>query len=141
MGEQSLTAVHTKDILIIEDARGLAILLGEYLKKLGYQKIHYCKNGTSGIRKFQELIKSHNVPFVFLDYYLPDTTALLVLKQILKIHPSTDVIIETIVNPSTSSIQRLFKLGARYYFPKPYKFEKLKKIMNALESEAGPPAD
>jgi len=121
-----------QDILIIEDAEPLSTLLGEYLKKLGYQKIHYCKNGTLGIQKFQELVKLNNVPVVFLDYYLPDITALLILKQILEIHPSTNVIIETVANESESGIKKLFKLGAHSYFPKPYEFEKLKEIMNQI---------
>jgi len=131
-----LTSVSDRDILIIEDAIPLSILLGEYLIKLGYQKIHHCKNGTLGIQKFQELVKSNNVPIVFLDYYLPDITALLVLKQILEIHPSTDVIIETVANESESGIKRLFELGAHSYFPKPYELEKLKEIMNTLEAKA-----
>jgi len=124
--------MHTPDILIIEDALPLSILLGKYLKKLGYQKIHYCKNGTLGIQKFQELVKSNNVPVVFLDYFLPDVDARYVLKQILDIHPSTDVIIETVANESESGIKRLFKLGAHSYFLKPYDPEKLKEIMNTL---------
>jgi len=126
-----------QDILIIEDAEPLSILLGEYLKKLGYQKIHYCKNGILGIQKFQELVKSNNVPVVFLDYYLSDITALLVLKQILEIHPSTDVIIETMANESESGIKRLFELGAYSYFPKPYNLEKLKEIMNQIRTKSG----
>ena len=125
-----------RDILIIEDSEPASILLSGYLKKLGYQKIHLCKNGTFGIQKFQELVKSNNVPVVFLDYYLPDITVLLVLKQILEIHPSTNVIVETIANQGELGIQRLFELGTRYYFPKPYEFEKLKEIMNTLESKA-----
>ena len=128
--------MHTQNILIIEDAEPAAILLSEHLKKLGYQKIHYCENGTLGIQKFQELVKSNNVPVVLLDYYLPDITALLVLKQILEIHPHTDVIVETIANESENGIKRLFELGACYYFPKPYKFEKLKEIMNTIEAKA-----
>lgn len=131
-----LTSVADRDVLIIEDTESASILLSEYLKKLGYQKIHFCKNGTFGIRKFQELVKSNNVPVVFLDYYLPDTTALLVLKQILEIHPRTDVIVEKAANENESGIKKLFELGARYYFPKPYEFEKLKEIMNTLESKA-----
>jgi len=131
-----LTSVADRDILIIEDAEPLAILLGKYLKKLGYQKIHYSNNGTLGIRKFHELVESNNMPVVFLDFYLPDITALLVLKQILKIHPRTDVIIETVANQNESSIKRLFELGAHSYLPKPYELEKLKEIMNTLESEA-----
>jgi len=132
---------HTQDILIIEDSEAAAKLLGIFLKELGYQKIHNCVSGTLGIQKFQELAESHNVPFVFLDYHLPDIDALKVLKQILKIHPDTEVIVETIEHQNQSGIKKLFKLGARYYFPKPYKFDKLREIMNTLEPEAAPLAD
>jgi len=79
------------DVLIIEDAKPLALLLTDYLKKLGYRKIHCCENGASGLQKFQELVESGIVPVVFLDYYLPDLDALVVMKQIFEIHPGTEV--------------------------------------------------
>ena len=79
------------------------------------------------------------MPVVFLDYYLPDVTALVVLKQILEIQPSTDVIIETVANQGESGIKKLFELGAHSYFPKPYELEKLKEIMNTLEAKANKP--
>ena len=65
-------------------------------------------------------------------YYLPDITALRILKQIFEIHPSIDVIVETVANQSESGIKRLFELGVHSYFPKPYELEKLKDIMNTL---------
>jgi len=123
-----------QDILIIEDAIPLSILLKEYLEQLGYQKIHRCKNGTLGIQKFQELVKSDNTPIVFLDFYLPDITALSVLGQILMIHPLTKIIVETVANESEAGIKQLFERGAHNYLPKPYNFEKLKEIMTTLEA-------
>ena len=93
-------------------------------------------SGTLGIQKFQELVESHNVPFVFLDYHLPDITALLVLKQILKIHPGTEVIVETIEHQNQSGIKRLFELGAHEYFPKPYEPAKLETIMDTIQVKA-----
>jgi len=131
-----LRSLHDMDVLIIEDAKPLALLLTKYLKKLGYRKIHCCENGTLGLQKFLELVESNIVPVVFLDYYLPDLDAPVVLKQILKIHPDTEVIIETVANQNESGIKRLFELGAREYFPKPYESEKLEEIMNTLEVEA-----
>jgi len=128
--------VATRDVLIIEDVPSEALLLTEYLKKLGYQKIHSCKNGTTGLQKFLELVESNNVPIVFLDYYLPDIPGLQVLKQIFEIHPSTDVIIETVANQDDHGIKKLFELGAHSYFPKPYELEKLKEIMDTLETNA-----
>ena len=123
-----------QDILIIEDAIPVSILLKEYLEILGYQKIHLCKNGTLGIQKFQKLVKSDNLPIVFLDDHLPDIPALLVLKQILTIHPQTKIIVETVENESETGINRLFEFGAHSYYPKPYNLEKLKEIMNTLET-------
>lgn len=122
-----------EDVLIIEDDGPPAILLTEYLQKLGYQKIYICKNGTSGISKFQELAKSSNVPIVFLDYYLPDIGADRILRRILETRRDTKVIVETAADQSERGIKRLFELGAHHYYPKPYKFEKLKEIMDTLE--------
>ena len=133
-----LSSVADMDVLIIEDAKPLALLLTEYLKKLGYRKIHCCENGTLGLRKFQELVESNNVPIVFLDYYLPDLDAPVVLKRILKIHPGTEVIVETVANQNESGIKRLFELGAHEYFPKPYEPKKLETIMDTLQADADP---
>jgi len=131
-----LRSLHDMDVLIIEDAKPLALLLTMYLKKLGYRKIHCCENGTLGLQKFQELVESNIVPVVFLDYYLPDLDAPVVLKKILKIHPDTEVIIETVANQNESGIKRLFELGAHEYFPKPYEPEKLETIMDTIEVKA-----
>ena len=131
-----LSSIADMDVLIIEDAKPLAFLLTKYLKKLGYRKIHCCENGTLGLQKFQELVESNIVPVVFLDYYLPDLDAPVVLKKILEIHPGTEVIVETVANQNESGIKKLFELGAREYFPKPYEPEKLETIMDALEVKA-----
>ena len=128
-----MSHVDMHDILIIEDAKPLAVLLCEYLKKLNYQKIHYCENGTLGIKKFQEQVKSNNIPVVFLDSQLSDISAVRVLMKILEIHPNTYVIIETVSNHSEFGMNMLFELGAYRYIPKPYKFEKLKEIMYTIE--------
>ena len=78
------------------------------------------------------------MPIVFLDYYLPDLDAPVVLKRILKIHPGTEVIVETVANQNESGIKRLFELGAHEYFPKPYEPEKLEEVMNTIQARRRP---
>lgn len=130
-----LTISHKKDILIIEDDAGTANLLCDFLKKLDYQNIHICKDGTSGIKKFEELVKLSIHPLVFLDYYLPDMTGLSVFTQLLKIRPDTKVVIETIAGIDQAGVKDLTERGAYHYLQKPFTFENIKEVMGTFEVE------
>ena len=58
--------------LIVEDSKAVALMLQQYLKKIGFTQIFVEETGKSGIRKFHELIESEKIPLVFLDFDLPD---------------------------------------------------------------------
>ena len=126
---------HTHDILIIEDSVATAKLLGDYLEKLGYQNIHTCEDGKTGIKKFMELSNSDKLPLVFLDYYLPDIDAISVFDQIHEIQPETKIIIETVAGKNEEGIQYLTQHGAYHYLQKPFSFESLKEVMETFEKE------
>ena len=126
---------HTHDILIIEDSIATIKLLGDYLEKLGYQNIHTCKDGKTGIKKFMELSGSKRLPLVFLDYYLPDIDAISVFDQIQEVKPETKIIIETVAGKNEEGIQYLTQHGAYHYLQKPFSFESLKEVMETFEKE------
>jgi len=85
--------VRKTHILIIEDSIVTASLIAKYLKKLGYPNTHLSYNGWDGIKKFEELIKSNNVPLVFLDYYLQGYDALSLFTHLLEKNKETKVVI------------------------------------------------
>ena len=124
-----------KDILIIEDSHATAKKLEESLRKLGYQNIHSCYDGKEGMKKFLELSKSNRLPLVFLDYYLPDISAITVFDHILETMPETKIIIATAAGKEEDGILYLTQHGAYHYLQKPISFKNIKSIMDTIEVE------
>ena len=124
-----------KSILIIEDSLAVATLIQDFLKKLGYQNIHLCDSGRTGIQVFEELVKAGNSPIVLLDYSLPDMNADAVMSEIFAMRPDTKVIIESANEKTEETIKNVLRYGAYEYLEKPIRFENLKNAMQILEEE------
>ena len=124
-----------RDILIIEDSLAVATLLQDFLKKLGYESIHICENGRSGIQVFDEIVKSGKLPVVLLDYSLPDMNGDDVMSEIFRIRPDAKIIIETASEKTDESIKSVLRSGASQYLEKPIRFENLKNTMHIFEEE------
>ncbi|MGI0021419.1 MAG: response regulator, partial [Nitrososphaeraceae archaeon] len=124
-----------KSILIIEDSLAVATLIQDFLKKLGYQDVHLCDSGRTGIQVFEELAKSGKLPIVLLDYSLPDMNADAVMSEIFALRPDTKVIIESANEKSDETIKNVLRYGAYEYIEKPIRFDNLKNTMQILEEE------
>lgn len=134
--EQGLSNVHGNNVLIIEDSLATIILVKEFLKKLGYENVHYSQNGNEGIVLFKKLVKEGKNPLVFLDYELGDTDGLTIIKQLLEIEPSTKVIIETASERTEEPVKKLLSCGAYDYLVKPIRFKQLEEILQTLNDES-----
>jgi response regulator of citrate/malate metabolism len=130
-----LSSLEDKEVLIIEDSPAVGIILKEFLGKLGLKKIHHCQNGKTGIEAFKEILQSGSIPLVFLDYNLPDMTALSIMTQMLSIRPDVKVIIETAREKNEDQIKDVIAQGAYQYLGKPIRLEKIKEIMDTLRLE------
>ena len=128
-------ASQKKSILIIEDSLAVSTLIQDFLKKLGYQDIHICDSGRTGIQVFEELVKSNKTTVVLLDYSLPDLNADAVMSEIYAIRPDTKVIIESANEKTDDTIKNVLRYGAYEYIEKPIRFENLKNTMLILEEE------
>jgi len=124
-----------KSIVIIEDSLAVAVLIQDFLKKLGYQNVHLCESGRTGIQVFEELAKSGKLPIVILDYSLPDMNADAVMSEIFAITPDAKVIIESANEKTDETIKNVLRYGAYEYLEKPIRFENLKNTMQILEEE------
>jgi DNA-binding NarL/FixJ family response regulator len=125
------------DILIIEDSQAIAILLKDFLNKLGYENIETCKNGRDGIESFSKLTNSAKSPIVLLDFHLPDMNANEIMESIFNIRPDAKIILETADDKSEEQIKDVLRGGAYQYIQKPIKYENLKNIFETLEKEGG----
>jgi response regulator of citrate/malate metabolism/predicted RNA-binding Zn-ribbon protein involved in translation (DUF1610 family) len=122
-------------VLIVEDSKAIAILLKDFLNKLGYENVEACKNGKEGIKLFRKLTDSLKSPIVLLDFHLPDMNANEIMESIFKIRPDAKIILETADDKSEEQIKDVLRGGAYQYIQKPIRYENLKKIFETLEQE------
>lgn len=112
-------------VLIVEDEKNIANLLGERLVNEGYQ-VRVAYTGAEALKKLKE--KSPDV--ITLDIFLPDANGLNLLKDI-KADPVTNRIPVIIISSSDEG-EGAAKLGAEGFFRKPVDFKKLLDFINIL---------
>jgi len=122
-------------ILIIEDSVATVILLKNFLNNMGYQEIHTCNNGKTGIHTFKDLVKAGADPIVILDFVLPDLDAKSIMTQLLEVKPDVKIILSTATEKTDEGVTELIRRGLYQYIDKPIRFEKLKQILGTLEEE------
>ncbi|HOE18865.1 MAG TPA: sigma-54 dependent transcriptional regulator [Syntrophorhabdaceae bacterium] len=113
-------------ILIVEDEETQRTLLGGLLEKEGHT-VATAGNGSDAI----SLFKDNPLEIVFLDYRLPDTDGLTLLKTFKEMNPEVDIIMITAFGTIENAVEAL-KAGATDYLTKPVDlddlFFKIKKI-------------
>ncbi len=114
------------NILIVEDEDIQRTLLEDLLRKEGYDSSG-AGNGVDALLAFKE----RPVDIVLLDYRLPDTDGLTLLKQFKGINPETEIIMITAYGSIENAVDAL-KSGASEYLTKPVDLDdllfKIKKI-------------
>ena len=127
--------VQKQHVLIIEDSQATALLLKTYLNNMGYEEVHTCQNGKTGLDTFKDLVNAGSEPFVLLDYMLPDMDARSIMTQLLEIKPDVKVVLETATEKTDAGVTELIRQGLYQYLEKPIRFDKLKDIITILEEE------
>lgn len=116
-------------IVLIEDERLIRITLRERLEREGYD-VQEAETGAQGL----ELVDDHDPALVLLDFRLPDTDGVEVLRKIRESHPDTAVILMTAYSTIESAVEAI-KLGAYDYLNKPVEHgHVLTRISKALET-------
>jgi len=114
------------NILIVEDEDSQRSLLAGLLTKEGYI-VKEAGNGKTAIERFKEEV----LDIALLDYKLPDTDGLSLLKEFKEINPEVEVIMVTAFGSIENAVSAL-KAGAAEYLTKPIDLDdllfKLKKI-------------
>lgn len=113
-------------ILIVEDEETQRGLLEGLLKKEGYRA-----TGAGDGKRAIELFKAEPFEVLLLDYKLPDTDGLTLLKQVKEINPEIEVIMITAFGSIENAVSAL-KAGAFEYLTKPIDLDdllfKIKKV-------------
>ncbi len=120
----------TPHALIIEDEKLVAWSLSEHLKKMGFAT-SISEFGKPGIEQ-----ALHDPPdVIFMDYRLPDTNGIEILRQLQPIREETVFFFMTAYGTEEVSVEAL-KLGAREYLNKPVNFDEVTvMVRRALEEK------
>lgn len=116
-------------VLVIEDERLIRLTLRDRLEREGYRVLE-AENGEAGIRTAEE----EEPDLVLLDFRLPDTDGVEVLRALRERNPDTAVILMSAFSTIESAVEAI-KLGAYDYLNKPVDHgHLLSRIEKALET-------
>jgi len=121
--------VERANILIVEDETTQRMLLGGLLVKEGYG-VKMAGDGTEAMGIFLDA----PIDIALLDYRLPDTDGLTLLKSFKEINPEVDVIMITAFGSIENAVGAL-KAGATEYLTKPIDLDDLLFKMKRIEEK------
>lgn len=113
-------------ILIVDDQRGIRLLLEELFQMEGCQTL-VAENGIVALQLMQE----KQVDCVLLDMKLPGMEGLEVLERMKRKWPSIPVIVMTAYEDLTLK-EQVFQLGAEEYLTKPFDVFKVRDSVCSL---------
>ncbi|MBA4393679.1 MAG: hypothetical protein C0407_09020 [Desulfobacca sp.] len=101
-------------VLIVEDSSVQAEMLDQALKAQGYQT-QIAHSGKEALRRFQ----TFRPEIICLDYHLPDTEGIFLIKQFQTLKPSPAVVLMT-ADPNPELALKFLQRGAWAYVRKPF---------------------
>jgi len=118
------------DILIIEDARSIALVYQSWLKKIGL-KTCLAEDGETGLEK----LRAGNFKLALLDLDLPGLSGLELLRKVQQEQIETTIVVVTASGSVTTAIEAM-RSGAYDFLVKPTSEERLlTTARNAVERE------
>ena len=107
------------NILIVEDEETQRSLLAGLLKKEGYS-VYEAPDGATALSVF----RNRPIEIALLDYKLPDTDGLSLLKKLKEMNPEIEVVMITAFGSIENAVEAL-KIGASEYLTKPIELDDL----------------
>lgn len=118
-------------ILLVDDDESLATLLGDRLRREGYE-VRSCGD----VAEADELVKGHAFDVILLDVMLPDRSGFELCTDLRNRGIDTPVLMLTARGDVTDRVTGL-RLGADDYLPKPFDVPELLARIEALRRRAG----
>ena len=123
-----MTDIKEANILVVDDDKGLADNMVEYLTKFGYQASP-AYGGREGLVKFEQ----GDFQLVITDLKMPEMDGMELMDAVKKLDSRVMVMVITGYGTIEAAVAAI-KKGAYDYIPKPFKMDELEVIVNrALE--------
>ncbi len=127
-GDSADLLMTNASVLVVDDEDLIRWSLGERLRADGYTIIE-AATGQAALQHFKE-----GVDLVLLDYRLPDTDGLTVLREMKRVDPDVLVILLTALVSVETAVEAM-RLGAFHFANKPFNLEEISAIVGkALET-------
>ncbi|TDS76257.1 DNA-binding response OmpR family regulator [Comamonas sp. JUb58] len=128
-----MTAMHTHQLLMIEDDERLANMVSEYLAQSGLQVSHMA-DGASGLSALQDPASGQSPDLVILDLMLPDLDGLEVCRRIRTLNGPAAQVPILMLTAKGDPMDRVIGLevGADDYLPKPFEPRELLARIRAI---------
>ncbi|MCR4649139.1 MAG: response regulator [Lachnospiraceae bacterium] len=117
-----------KNILIVDDAAFMRMMIKDILSKNGYTVAGEAENGVKAIEKYNEL----KPDLVLMDITMPDKDGIQALKEIKSTDPNAKVIMCSAMGQQAMVIESI-QAGAKDFIVKPFQpdrvLEAVKKVV------------
>lgn len=118
----------SKNILVVDDAAFMRMMIKDILTKNGYNVIGEAENGAKAIEKYAEL----KPDLVIMDITMPDVDGIQAVKEIRKIDPNANIIMCSAMGQQAMVIEAI-QAGAKDFIVKPFQsdrvIEAVKKVL------------
>lgn len=116
-----------KNVLIIDDAAFMRLMIKSSLEKNGFNVVGEAENGAVGVIKYKEL----SPDIVTCDITMPVLDGIQALKEIKKIDPNANVIMISAMGQE-HLVKEAVISGAKGFIIKPFKDDALVKALNKI---------
>lgn len=105
-----------KRVLVADDAAFMRLTIKNMLSKNGFEVVGEAENGAQAVQKVAEL----QPDIVTLDITMPEMTGIEALREIMKNHPQTNVVMVSALGQE-GMVKEAVMLGAKGFVVKPFK--------------------
>ena len=118
-----------KNILIVDDAAFMRMMIKDILTKNGYNVVGEAENGLKAVEKYTEL----KPDLVLMDITMPDMDGIQALKKIKELDPNANIIMCSAMGQQAMVIEAI-QSGAKDFIVKPFQAER---VLEAVKKVVG----
>ena len=118
-----------KNVLIVDDAAFMRMMIKDILTKNGYNVVGEAENGARAVEKYNEL----KPDLVLMDITMPEMDGISAVKEIKKVDPNAKIVMCSAMGQQAMVIEAI-QAGARDFIVKPFQPDR---VLEAVRKAVG----